>query len=117
MIPLLFVVAAALGGAARFVVEYRWPPVGQNAFPRATLAVNIAGSFILGLVFSAPSDIHLIIGTALCGALTTFSGVSLQMQKRFAAGANAQAFKYLLLLLISGISVAALGMWLGSYIF
>lgn len=117
MIPLLFVIAAAAGGAIRFAVEYRWPPVGQNAFPRATLVVNIAGSFILGLVLSAPSDTNLIIGTALCGALTTFSGVSLQMQKRFAAGAIAQAFKYLLLLSVSGISVAALGMWLGSFIF
>lgn len=117
MIQLLFVIAAAAGGATRFAVEYRWPPVGQNAFPRATLAVNIVGSFILGLVFSASSDIRLIIGTALCGALTTFSGVSLQLQKRFAAGAKAQAFKYLFLLLVSGISLAAFGMWLGSFIF
>lgn len=117
MIQLLFVFAAAIGGATRFAIESRWPAVGQNAFPRATLTVNTVGSFILGLVFSAPSDTRLIIGTALCGALTTFSGVSLQMQKRFAAGAAIQALKYILLLLATCLGAAAIGIRLGSFIY
>ena len=117
MIQLLFVFAAAIGGATRFAVEFRWPAVGQNAFPKATVAVNTVGSFILGLVFSSPSDTRLIIGTALCGALTTFSGVSLQVQKRFAAGAAIQALKYAFLLLLTCVGAAAIGIWLGSFIY
>lgn len=42
----------------------------------ATFAINIVGSFILGMAlknFSANSLMYLLIGTGFCGGLTTFS--------------------------------------------
>lgn len=111
-----FICAAGLGGAARYLIELRFPPIGTRAFPRATLAVNIIGSFILGYVISLPDSQRLIFGTALCGAVTTFSGVALQLQRRFVAGSYASALIYLVIT-VSACSIAAQsGIWLGEYL-
>lgn len=117
MIAVLFVLAAALGGVGRYVIENHLPPTGVKAFPTATLLVNVVGSFLLGLVMSAPHDVQLIAGTAFCGALTTFSGVSLQLQRRIQAQDITAAFKYVTLLLAFGLSAAWAGMQLSSRLF
>ncbi len=111
------VLAAALGGLIRFSTEYLLPPVGTKAFPRATLIVNVAGSFVLGIVISAPHDLRLILGTGLCGALTTFSGVSLQLSRRLSSGDRRAALQYLGFTLALGLGAASLGISLGHYLF
>jgi CrcB protein len=115
IIGLIF--AAALGGMLRFLIEYRWPPIGSSAFPRATLAANVIGSFILGLVVHAPHDVRLVLGVGLCGALTTFSGVSLQIHRRIKAGAWSSATVYFLVMITAGLVAAMVGIDLSSRIF
>ena len=117
MTALLFVLAAASGGLLRFASEYAIPPIGRAAFPRATFTVNVVGAFILGLVAHAPHDVRLVVGTGLCGALTTFSGVSLQAFRRVRAGATLSAANYLAITFTVGIALAALGIRLSSLIF
>ena len=112
----LMIFAAAIGGALRFLAEYKLPPVGPQAFPRATLIVNIAGSFILGIVFSVGGDIKTIVGIGLCGALTTFSGVSLQLHRRLIAGSWGSATSYFAATLSSCYFAAWIGMQLGNFI-
>lgn len=112
-----FIVAAGMGGAVRYYLEHRLQPIGKKGFPKATLIVNLLGAFILGLVFSAPESIYLTIGTAFCGALTTFSGISAQLMRRIKAGANVAAFQYLAVTLFFGLGVAELGLLLGELIF
>lgn len=74
---------AGLGGAFRFwlasFVQKQFPPY----FPYGTLAVNLVGSFILGLMIFGldekeliSSSIKLFIGIGFCGGLTTFSSFS-----------------------------------------
>ena len=109
-------VAAAVGGSLRFVVEYKLPAVGPQAFPRATLIVNVVGSFILGIVFVVGGDIKTIVGIGLCGALTTFSGVSLQLHRRIVAGSWGPAITYFLATLLGCYFAAWLGMQLGNVI-
>jgi CrcB protein len=69
MTPLFFVVAAAAGAVGRHLV-------GQYACSWvALLWVNTAGAGLLGLIVASdlsPSA-QTILGTAFCGALTTFS--------------------------------------------
>lgn len=108
--------AAALGGALRFVTEYKLPPVGPHAFPRATLLVNIVGTFILGVVSVIGGDWKIIIGTGLCGALTTFSGVSLQLHRRIVANSWASAAMYLVITIAGGLVAAWCGIELGKII-
>lgn len=116
MSVILFIAAAGLGGALRYLMELRFPPVGTRAFPRATLTVNVVGSFVLGVTVGLPSDQRLILGTALCGALTTFSGVALQLQRRFAAGSQKDAMSYLVITIGACAFAAQLGMMLSDYL-
>ena len=112
----LFIAASALGGALRYLMELRLPPVGTRAFPRATLIINITGSFILGCTIGLPQDQRVILGTALCGALTTFSGVALQLQRRFSAGSAKDALSYLVITVGACAFAAQLGMMLSDYL-
>ena len=114
---LLFVLAAAFGGFLRFTFEYYLPPVGSSAFPRATLLVNVVGAFLLGIVLALPGELQVILGIGLCGALTTFSGVSLQLHRRLSAQAFRQAMIYAASLITGGLIAAGLGIILGRYLF
>ena len=114
MIALYFALAAGSGGALRFVLDQRFPPVGQYAFPRSTFIANTFGSFLLGLVSTFNAQITLVLGVGFCGALTTFSAVALQLAKRAQAKALGALFFYLLSMLISAVLLAALGRWLGA---
>ena len=109
-----FIVAAGIGGFIRAAVEYYLPPVGVNAFPRATLFVNMVGSFLLGVALALPGELYIILGSGLCGALTTFSGVSLQLQRRLSAQAYRPALGYISILLIAGLAAAGAGLILGE---
>lgn len=111
---LLFIAAAAFGGFTRSTVEYYLPPVGSSAFPRATLLVNVVGSFALGIALALPGEWYVIVGTGFCGALTTFSGVSLQLHRRLTAEAYKPALLYLGALLGLGIFAAGTGLLLGQ---
>ena len=105
---------AALGGVVRFAVEYALPPVGTRAFPRATLAVNLAGSFIIGVVQPLDDAVRTVLAVGVCGALTTFSGVSLQAHRRLVAGAVGEAMAYLVMSLAGCCVLAWLGLAVGS---
>ncbi len=112
----LFALGAGLGGFIRYIAEHKYQPVGKTGFPRATLAVNIAGAFLLGVVFAAPENIYQIIGIAFCGALTTFSAISVQLMHRVTTGAYTAALYYLGLTLVFGLLAAQLGLLLGDFI-
>ncbi len=81
MTLLLVLVGGAVGAALRYLVDHavttrtahhRWGPL-----PWGTLTVNLAGTFLLGLTLALLSGPALaLVGTGLCGALTTFSTFS-----------------------------------------
>ena len=56
--------------------------IRSNAFPYATFTVNIAGSFLIGLLAGYatrmlhPQNMRLLLATGLCGGFTTFSAFS-----------------------------------------
>jgi CrcB protein len=79
--------------------------------------VNVAGAFLLGIVSALPGDWQVILGVGLCGALTTFSGVSLQLHRRLMAQAFRPAMIYAVTLITGGIVAAGVGLILGRYIF
>jgi CrcB protein len=66
---LAFVVAAAAGALARAVLGRRL----NSAFPWGTFAVNVSGSFALGLLAHVSAFAVTVFGTGLLGAYTTFS--------------------------------------------
>lgn len=72
-----------LGGMAGSMLRYAcYLLLPAGAFPFATFTVNIAGSFVIGLItgmMGRPADqhnLHLLLATGLCGGFTTFSAFS-----------------------------------------
>ncbi|HEX7244322.1 MAG TPA: fluoride efflux transporter CrcB [Solirubrobacterales bacterium] len=74
---------------------------GSPAWPWATFLVNVAGAFALGyfatrLQERLPLSTYRrpLLGTGLCGALTTFSTVQVELLKMFDAGRYGLAATY-----------------------
>lgn len=67
----------AIGAVARHWVGL-W--LSSDRFPWATLAVNVVGSFLLGLAtFAGVSEsTAFLVGVGICGAFTTFSSFSVE---------------------------------------
>ena len=65
-----------LGGALGALLRYGTTrALDAEAFPYGTLAVNVVGSFALGLLTfgGVGGDAALLLGVGACGAYTTFS--------------------------------------------
>ena len=84
-------------------------------FPWGTLAVNVAGSLVLGFLLGAQrhlglsASVVLLLGTGFCGGLTTFSTFSYESVKLFERGSIAAAARNALGSLAAGLAAAALG--------
>ena len=81
---LLVMFGGAVGSGLRYGVGFLLPS-SQGGFPWATLAVNVVGSFVLGMLIgssltSTPLSRHttLLLGTGLCGGFTTYSAFAVE---------------------------------------
>ncbi|MFJ4874450.1 fluoride efflux transporter CrcB [Streptomyces sp. NPDC088745] len=78
----LVLVGGAVGAPLRYLTDRAVRARYGAGFPAGTLVVNAAGSLLLGLVTgavavgAASGAVHLLVGTGLCGALTTYSTFS-----------------------------------------
>jgi CrcB protein len=102
---LLVFVGAAVGASLRYAASR----VLQRSFPWATLAVNVVGSFVLGCVAGASPDLVALLGTGLCGGLTTYSTFSHETIRLTEDGRYRQAFANVAASLTTGVAAAALG--------
>jgi fluoride exporter len=79
---LMVALGAAVGAPLRYLTDLFVQSRHDSVFPWGTLSVNAAGSLILGATAGAlaggtgPSWVLPLVGTGLCGALTTFSTFS-----------------------------------------
>lgn len=112
MTALLVAVGGAVGALLRWAVG-RW--LGSTRWPWATLAVNVAGSFLLGVVASSADGwIRTLLGTGLAGALTTYSAFALESVLLERNGRKAGAVANVVASLLLGIAGIALGLWLAA---
>ncbi|NGN64731.1 fluoride efflux transporter CrcB [Streptomyces sp. A7024] len=100
---LLVIAGAMVGAPLRYVTDRAVQLRHDSVFPWGTLAVNVTGCLVLGVltgaaVAGAAGDrVELLLGTGLCGALTTYSTFSYETLRlaeegaRFYAAANAVA--------------------------
>jgi len=89
---------------------------GHPELPLGTLAVNVAGSFALGLLTGASvtGDAILLAGTGFLGAFTTFSTWLVESERLAGRGRVALALGYLGLSIALGLAACGAGWALGS---
>ncbi len=112
---LLVALGGGVGAAARFGVSL-WLADAAQRFPVHTLAVNLAGSFAIGVLGPAlarqPAG-RLMLVTGLLGGFTTFSAFSLEAVALVQAHRAGAAFAYVAVSVGGGLALAALGFALG----
>jgi CrcB protein len=107
-----------VGGYARYAVTSAWS-TGRGGFPWSTLAVNVAGAFVLGVVVVLATRPHRhrhlrpLVGTGFCGALTTFSSVVVATDRLAAHHHLATAAAYVTTTTVTGLIAAAAGLAVG----
>ncbi len=111
----------SLGAASRYTVSLLTARFLGSSFPYGTLAVNLAGCFLIGFIFALAErfrmltpDIRLLIITGYLGALTTFSSYSLETLNAARTGMVSQAVMNILINNIGGLGLTFLGLLLGS---
>jgi CrcB protein len=115
---LLWVGVALLGGAgalARFAVSAAVAQRVPEWFPYGTLAVNLSGSAVLGLLagLALHGDALTLVGGGLIGSYTTFSTWMLDSERLAAGGRGRALAANLVGSLLLGLAAVALGRALG----
>ena len=100
---MLLAVAAggAVGALGRYLVMIQVGHWLGTAFPFATLAVNVIGSFALGLLvelmalaWSPPAELRALLVVGVLGAFTTFSTFSMDVVLHVERGELALTLSY-----------------------
>ena len=112
---LLVVLGAAVGAPTRYLTDLAVQRLHSTLFPWGTWTVNVAGSFVLGVVVAADTTwVTTLVGTGFCGALTTFSTFGYETVRLTEEGEAATALSNVVLSLTAGLAAAAVGWALGT---
>ena len=119
MTPLVWAAVVVIGGAGsvlRFGVD-RWVASRSGRdFPFGTLAINLSGAVILGLLtgLALSGDQALLAGTAAVGSYTTFSTWMFETERLAEDRDLGRAGANIVASLVLGVAAAALGRWIGG---
>ena len=114
----LVALGGGIGASSRHLVNMGALRVFGAGFPAATLAVNIAGCLLMGLLAgwlvrrgSATDELRLFLGTGVLGGFTTFSAFSLDAVTLWQRGAWGTAVGYVLGSVLLSTAALLAGLW------
>lgn len=119
MIRLALIVGAGgfLGTVSRYFTQILMQRWFQTLFPIGTLAVNILGSFLIGVIYALSErnnilspEIRLFLTVGFCGGFTTFSSFSFDILNL----TKDSSFIYTLLYMAGSIFLGILAVYLGT---
>jgi CrcB protein len=115
---LLVALGAAIGAPLRYLTDRYVQTRHESAFPWGTLAVNLIGSLLLGLLAGLPAGPTwtALAGTGFCGALTTYSTFSYETLRLVQEGARFYAVANVTASLAAGLGAAGLGLLIAQAI-
>jgi fluoride exporter len=104
-----------VGAIGRFLLDRVVTARAGRDFPVGTLAVNVSGALLLGLLtgLALEGGAMVVAGTALLGSYTTFSTWMLETHRLAEDGELARAASNVVLSLALGVGAAALGHLIG----
>jgi fluoride exporter len=103
-----------VGALIRVGLAEAWPPAA-GTWPWPTFAVNLAGALLLGYFFALLRDhpeeslAHPFLGTGICGTLTTFSTLQLELFEMVDGGHLGLAGSYCAATVAAGFLFVRLG--------
>ncbi len=104
--------AGALGALARYWIG---ASIGVRSFPWTTLAINVLGSFLLGLVLGGPganrwsATTTTAVTIGFLGAFTTFSTFAFEATALLRVDRAGAALAYVTSSLLLGLGASAIG--------
>lgn len=111
------------GVFARYSINTLASDIPGTNFPFATLAINIIGSFLIGVVYVLGTerlllseDLRIGLMTGLLGGFTTFSAFSLDVVKMGSEGQYLMSSLYLAASVGGGLVATVLGLYVGKQI-
>lgn len=113
-------VGAGLGAPARYLADRFVQTRHDSHFPWGTVAVNVFGSFLLGLLTGAAQalspGVQAAVGVGFCGALTTYSTFSYETMRLLENKLAGYAAANVLIALVCGFGAAGLGLIMGMWL-
>lgn len=124
----LTLLAVAIGGACgavmRYLVGLLAIMVMGHGFPWGTLAVNVIGSFVMGVlvtyfgtVYNPSKTMQLLLTTGFLGAFTTFSAFSMDTVTLYERGDITATGVYIVASVVLSIAALFAGMALVRYLY
>ncbi|MDT8378577.1 MAG: fluoride efflux transporter CrcB [Desulfotignum sp.] len=118
---LLVMAGGSLGAASRYGISLLSVNLWGTRFPWGTLVANLAGCFLIGLLFGLSDrvrlltpEMRLLLITGFLGALTTFSTFSIETVSAGRAGLMVQPVVNILINNLGGLALTVVGLWIGS---
>jgi len=114
----------ALGTGARYLLSGWLAEAWGPGFPVGTLAVNVIGSFLLGLIMQValttelvPPTLRLFLSTGIMGGFTTYSSFNYETLKLFQDSAWGLGALNLVVTVLSCLGAGLLGLYAGRLLF
>ena len=112
-------IGGALGSVARYALSSWIFDITSNKFPYATLIVNVAGSFVMGILFVViveravlPAEMRSLLMIGFIGAFTTFSAFSLDALGLWQNGHVLMSVIYMITTVILCLVAISTAIWL-----
>lgn len=122
MTLVLVMIGAAVGAPSRWLLDQAVQARRERVFPLGTWIINVAGSFLLGVILGAAAfgpgsrDLVALAGTGFCGGFTTYSTFGYETVRLAEDGSYLEAGLNVISSLAVGLGAALAGWYLAKFL-